>query len=96
MKEQLIRLILVCLEEVRRQPRQANSRGEDPSCWMPAFFPPGGYKQHPPGLCLAEITQKKNGFPSSRGRIWVWVSKYFILQLTKTKGAVSEPSASRC
>ena len=53
-------------------------------------YPLGGYKQHPHGLCLAEITQrekkqKPTGLSSSRGRILVWVSKYFILQLTKTK-----------
>lgn len=50
-------------------------------------FPLGEHKYHLRGLCLAEITPggKKTGLSSSRGRILVWVSKYLILQLTKTK-----------
>lgn len=33
---------------------------------------------------------RKYGFSSSTGRIWFWVSKHPTLQLTKTKGAMSE------
>lgn len=39
-------------------------------------------------------SHRRNGFSSSSGRILVWVSKYFISQLTKAKGVISELFAS--
>ena len=37
---------------------------------MPAFFALGGYKQHPHGLCLAEITQgEKNKTNKQKKRL---------------------------